>query len=96
MVFVIRKCAHLTEYAILALLVLRAVRKPVRNDPRPWRWSEAGWAILLVVLYASSDEIHQIFVPHREGKFADVIIDTSGGVAGLLIVWVIGRLTKHW
>jgi len=96
MVFVIRKCAHLTEYAILALLVLRAVRKPVRNDPRPWRWSEAGWAILLVVLYAGSDEIHQIFVPHREGKFADVIIDTSGGVAGLLIVWVIGRLTKHW
>ena len=95
-VFILRKCAHLTEYAILALLLLRAIRKPVRNERRPWRWADAGWAILLVVVYASSDEIHQLFVPHREGKFADVVIDTSGGIAGLLISWIIGRLTKHW
>ena len=38
----LRKCAHLTEYAVLALLLWRALRKPVKNDPRPWNWREAG------------------------------------------------------
>ena len=95
-VYVLRKCAHLTEYAVLALLLLRALRKPVRHDARPWRWADAGWAILLVILYAASDEIHQLFVPLREGKIGDVIIDASGGIAGLLMLWVIGRLTRHW
>jgi len=95
-VFIIRKCAHLTEYAILAWLLLRAFRKPVRHDSKPWRWTDAGWAVLLVALYAASDEIHQLFVPHREGRIADVIIDTSGGIAGVLLVWAIGRLTRHW
>jgi hypothetical protein len=32
---IIRKCGHLTEYAVLALLLWRAVRRPVKNDPRP-------------------------------------------------------------
>src|SRR5258708_28576368 len=67
-VFYIRKCAHLTEYAVLALLFWRALRKPVRRDPRPWRWSEARQAILLVGLYAASDEFHQLFVPQPDGK----------------------------
>jgi len=93
---VIRKCAHLTEYAILALLVWRALRKPVRKDVRPWRWSEAGYAILFVALYAASDEIHQFFVPHREGRFADVMIDTAGALFGMLALWFVGRLSKIW
>jgi VanZ family protein len=95
-VFIIRKFAHLTEYAILALLLWRALRKPVRNDTRPWSWIQAGLAILVVALYAGSDEIHQLFVPHREGKIADVMIDTSGGVAGILLLWAAGRLRKWW
>jgi len=95
-VFIIRKCAHLTEYAVLALLLWRAFRKPVRHDPRPWRWADARLAILCVGLYAASDEFHQLFVPHREGKVGDVLIDTSGGVAALLLLWAIGRLSRQW
>lgn len=95
-VFLIRKCAHLTEYAILALLFWRALRKPIRNDSRPWRWREAGFPILFVALYAASDEIHQVFVPNREGKFADVMIDTTGAVIGMFLLWLIGRLSKLW
>src|SRR4051812_44107010 len=49
----VRKCAHLTEYAILAWLFWRARRKPARSDPRPWSWREATFAILFVALYAS-------------------------------------------
>src|SRR4051794_32027695 len=95
-VFLIRKCAHLTEYAILALLFWRALRKPMPSDSRPWRWREAGFPILFVALYAASDEIHQVFVPNREGRIADVMIDTTGAIIGMFLLWLIGRLTKLW
>jgi VanZ family protein len=92
----IRKCAHLTEYAVLALLLWRAVRKPVRNDPRPWNWHEARFTLLIVMLYAATDEFHQLFVPTRTSLVSDVFIDTVGGAAGLAALWILGRWRKHW
>jgi VanZ family protein len=92
----IRKCGHLTEYAVLALLLWRAVRRPVKKDPRPWIWPEAGLALAIVFLVAASDEFHQIFVPTRTALVSDVFIDTAGGAAGLLALWAIGRWRKHW
>ena len=94
-VYFARKCAHLTEYAVLALLLWRAVRRPVKNDPRPWIWPEAGLALAIVFLYAASDEFHQIFVPTRTAQVSDVFIDTAGGAASLLALWIIGRWRKH-
>jgi VanZ family protein len=93
---VIRKCAHLTEYAVLAILLWRAVRKPTRRDPRPWSWREASIAVLIVFLYASTDEFHQIFVPTRTPMISDVFIDTSGAVAGMIVLWAMGRWRKWW
>ena len=84
----LRKSAHLTEYAVLALLLWRAVRRPVKNDPRPWRWAEAGLALAGVFAYAATDEFHQIYVPNRTPLISDVLIDTTGGVAGLLLLWL--------
>ncbi len=92
----IRKCAHLTEYAMLALLLWRALRRPVKNDLRPWNWYDARLTLQLVMLYAASDEFHQIFVPARTALVSDVFIDTAGGAAGLLALWAIGRWQKHW
>jgi VanZ family protein len=91
-----RKCAHLAEYFVLALLLWRGLSKPVKNVSRPWNWREARLALLLVALYAASDEFHQIFVPTRTSLVSDVFIDTSGGAAGLLALWLIGRWRKHW
>lgn len=91
-----RKSAHLTEYAMLALLLWRAVRKPIRNDPRPWRWREAAIAVIIVFAYASTDEFHQIFVPSRTPMVSDVFIDTSGAVIGMLVLWSLGRLLNWW
>jgi VanZ family protein len=85
----VRKCAHLSEYAVLAWLLWRALRKPVRKDIRPWRWSQALWAALGVMLYAATDEFHQSFVPSRQASVADVLLDTSGGVLGLLLLYAI-------
>ena len=92
----IRKCAHLTEYTVFALLLWRALRKPVKNDPRPWIWREARLALLIVALYAASDEFHQSFVPTRTGLVSDVFVDIAGGAAGLLALWIIGRWRKYW
>jgi VanZ family protein len=94
--YLFRKCGHLSEYALLALLLWRAIRQPVRKDPRPWQWAEAGLALALVFLYSASDELHQVFVPTRTGMVSDVFIDTAGGAAGLLILWLLGKLIKHW
>ena len=94
-VFFIRKCAHATEYAILALLLWRAIRKPVRNDPRPWHWGQALGVVLLVLLYAASDEFHQRFVPGRDASIRDVMIDTSGGILGLLVLWAFHYLGRR-
>jgi VanZ family protein len=91
----IRKCAHLTEYAVLGMLLWRAIRKPRPNDPRPWSWREALIAILIVFLYASTDEIHQIFVPTRTALVSDVFIDTSGAVLGMLVLWFVRRQFKR-
>jgi VanZ family protein len=95
-VLVARKCAHLSEYAILALLFWRAARKPVWGDKRPWSWELGVGAILFVALYASTDEFHQRFVPSREASPVDVMIDTTGAMAGIGMLWVQGRLRRRW
>jgi len=95
-VFAVRKCAHVTEYAILALLFWRALRQPQRHESRPWRGSQARLAVLLVAVYAASDELHQLFVPSRQASVLDVLLDTSGAAIGLLVLWGIGRALKRW
>jgi len=93
---VIRKCAHLTEYAVLALLIRRAVRRSAKTDSRPWNWPGVRLTLLLVMVYAATDEFHQSFVPTRTSLVSDVFIDTTGGALGLLALWMIGRWRKHW
>lgn len=95
-VLVARKCAHLAEYAVLALLLWRAVRKPSRGDTRPWRWSQAGLALALTVLYAATDELHQLCVPSRQGSIWDVLLDSLGGAIALLGLWAVCRLRQRW
>ena len=68
---VLRKCAHVTEYAILAALLLRALGRDVP-------------AFLAAVAYAATDELHQHFVSGRHASPVDLGIDTVGVVLGLL------------
>ena len=79
--YVLRKLAHMTEYAILALLVLRAT-------------GSYGLALSLAVAYAVSDEIHQTFVRGRHGSPVDVAIDSVGIVIALALRrWTRSRST---
>lgn len=63
--FVLRKIAHITEYAILCFLLIRASKNK-------------KWAFLIAFLYACSDEFHQLFVFGRHGSPRDIGIDTIG------------------
>jgi len=94
-VLVVRKGAHLTEYAVLALLFWRAMRQPVKRDPRPWSWPLAGRAVLFVALYAASDEFHQFFVATRDASLRDVAIDTIGAALGMILLWGMYRLRQR-
>jgi len=90
-VFSVRKTAHVTEYALLALLVWRALRKPAKHDTRPWSWTQAGLALAATAAFAATDEIHQAFVPSRQGQWPDVLLDASGAAVGLLLLWLVIR-----
>lgn len=88
----IRKCAHLTEYAILATLLCRAFSSGRRDF---WRAAVAAFAIAAV--YAGLDEFHQSFIPSRTGAFQDVMIDCGGAILGL-VLYSFGRrfLRRRW
>lgn len=76
--FLIRKAAHMTEYAILFILWHRALRLSGARRP-------ALWAFAVCVLYAAGDEFHQSFTPERGPSPVDVAIDSAGAGAALLL-----------
>lgn len=85
---VIRKAAHMTEYAILFLLSYLATVKISMSQSRFYNRSIA---VLISLLYACSDEMHQLLVPGRSGRMIDVGID----MAGVLIVLICMILSKN-
>ena len=88
--FVVRKTAHVMEYAILAALLWRALRAGVRWQTRMSRLFIAVWFVCAV--FAASDEFHQSFVPSRTASPIDVMIDIFGALIGLVIcVFVASR-----
>lgn len=74
--FLIAKSAHLAEYAILFILVRRAVFVSAPG----LRARAALPALVFCALYALSDEWHQTFVPGRHGQWTDVGIDAIGAL----------------
>jgi VanZ family protein len=90
--FLVRKLAHFTEYAILGLLAARAF---LGSGRRSLRKSWLLLSLLLVILYALSDEFHQLFVPSRTGSIYDSLIDMSGGTAALLLLALWRKVKKR-
>lgn len=84
--FAIRKIAHVTEYAILSLLVSRslAITKHTGTKTRVL-------ATMIASVYALSDEFHQSFVPSRGATYTDVMWDTLGASIGSGILYMAHR-----
>jgi hypothetical protein len=80
---VVRKCAHVTEYAVLALLLWRALRSIPALCTKTLM--VVGAVLLGCALFAASDEFHQTFVTSRTPSVRDVLLDVTGALLGLLI-----------
>ncbi len=86
----IRKNAHFIAYFVLSLLSLTA-------------WKSSGFRgvkhLLLglgtSILFAITDEIHQLFIDGRSGEVKDVLIDSAGASLGVLLYLVFGK-ALHW
>ncbi|MFH0749336.1 MAG: VanZ family protein [Candidatus Gottesmanbacteria bacterium] len=98
--FILFKTIHVIEYAFLFTVTYRAIiNTMVRKGKLP-----LVIAFIITALYAISDEYHQSFVPTREGRLRDAIID----IAGAAIAWIsikqllpkapgrLKTLVKHW
>jgi len=81
--FATRKCMHITEYAILALLLWRALRSLPALSRRMSMCF--GAALLGCTVFAATDEFHQSFVKSRTPSAHDVLLDVGGALLGLLI-----------
>lgn len=73
-VVLIRKGAHFTIYSILGILLISFIGEFRTLN----RWS-IYITVLIVFLYAISDEIHQTFIPGRSGELKDILLDSFGG-----------------
>ncbi len=84
--FLVRKAGHFTVYAVLALLLIRAFRAATEWR---WRWQWALYSFFIVGIYALLDEYHQSFTTSRTGSVYDSLIDLTGGVFMLFVLWLL-------
>ncbi|AKN31940.1 VanZ family protein [Clostridium carboxidivorans P7] len=87
---IIRKNAHFFVYLVLGIFVINALRRSGVTGIRC-----IVFALLICILYAISDEIHQIFVPGRGAQVKDVIIDSVGAAVGIGGDLIRNRINTH-
>jgi VanZ family protein len=86
----IRKLAHITEFGVFSIAVFHGVRA----ERHGWKLSWAAATLVIAVAYAGFDEWHQMYVPLREARMRDVLIDASGAFLAQLFVWAYSRFHK--
>lgn len=80
--FLIRKMAHFFAYFMLGIFALNAL-----YITRMKMLSSILMAFLLCVIYAISDEVHQLYIPGRSGEIRDVFIDSVGASCGIALYY---------
>lgn len=83
----VRKAAHVTEYAVLGLLAVRALRLSLAISPA--RCALLGLGVVLAV--AATDELRQSYLASRTGSIADVGFDLAGGALGVGLIVAVHR-----
>lgn len=84
--FYVRKLAHFSEFALLGLLAYLNIEEYYQDN-------NFILSLILCFTYATSDEIHQLFVPGRACSFKDILIDTYGS---LFMIIICHLLKKRW
>jgi len=84
----VRKLAHFFLYTILGMLVLNCVT--IFNVQK-----KKTFSMVVCLIYAISDEMHQLFVPGRSGQISDILLDFAGSIVGILILSGLYCLIKN-
>lgn len=90
--FPIRKTAHMMEYAVLFSTILLPVS--IWNFGAV-RWKNYFFSWMGAVVFACTDEFHQLFVPDRAGQIQDVCIDGIGAFIGAIVLWNVIKVLKN-
>lgn len=85
--FFVRKTAHIFEYFVLGILMLNVLRYYCKPS-----FKLVILSAMLCILYACTDEIHQLFVPGRTGKIIDVFIDSIGIILGSCFFYLVLKI----
>ncbi len=80
----VRKLAHFSIYTLGGILIYNMINKYKLTKKR-----KVIYTAIIGALYATSDEIHQLFVPYRSGQITDVLLDTCGVICGIIICIII-------
>ena len=75
---------HFVGYFILGLLLYRAFNGSMAG----WSLRAGIYSFVIGLVYAVSDELHQLLVPGRECSVADIVIDGAALVAAMVVIWV--------
>jgi VanZ family protein len=89
---ILRKFAHVVEYAILSILLYFLFLSCNRFV---WRTRSAYWCVIGASAYALTDECHQIFVHGRGASILDCLIDVTGAAAGMLVVYLCSQVIEN-
>jgi VanZ family protein len=89
--YLIRKLAHLSEYAMFALLLYGALGG---GKSYAWQARRAAWCIGIAAIYSLTDEFHQLFVPERGASLLDSLLDTAGGALAMLALYLVSRMIQ--
>ena len=74
---------HFIGYLLLGILLYRAFN----NGLAGWSLRAGGYSFLTGLIYAISDELHQLYVPGRECSVSDIVIDGGALVFALVVIW---------
>jgi VanZ family protein len=81
---IMRKAAHIVEYAVFTILLYRAASG---MSILTWRSSLARWCVLTAAAYSLTDELHQLFVPGRGASLLDCALDCAGSFAAMFMLY---------
>lgn len=84
--YFVRKNAHFFAYMLLSILIMNALRSSGGRGMK-----RAFLAFVISVLYAISDEVHQLYVPGRSGQISDVLLDSIGALTGISLYIIISQ-----
>lgn len=90
----VRKYAHMFEYFVLGICCFMLFAEVFLHAPQQPS-AAALSAYVFCFVYAGTDEFHQYFVPGRAAKFSDVLVDSVGFTAGIMLMLAVSLICKH-